>query len=50
MAITKIPIRCPKTECRSRDITIVGTSNCTCGNCGEKFTFPGARLIKEGKI
>lgn len=41
-SLSKIPVRCPK--CRSRDITVVGTSNCTCGNCGEEFICQVRRM------
>jgi len=46
MNTSKIRIRCPKSDCRSLDITITGTSNCKCGNCGEEFIFPSVRLYK----
>lgn len=47
MAITNIKIRCPKKLCRSEDIKITGTSNCTCNNCGTDFIFPGAKIISQ---
>lgn len=36
-------LHCP--TCTSTRLSVVGTSNVTCGRCGAQFIIPGARLI-----